>query len=124
MKPSTNLILKTYEKFGDIPTTSLELEIDDSEVLVALAEAPPGWITSIVRARTLDAFCEGVRHLRKCFKTMRAPSTSACVRDLGKLLTELQGKGGSTGGAPLGLSPTELKRLEQAKKGLDDDGDS
>ena len=112
-KPSTALILKAYEKYGSISQVSISLKIDDSEVFAALAEAPAAFKTALAEARTLDAFIEGIRHLRKRFKTMRAPSTSAAVRDLGKLLVEFQAKKPSGADGGLGLSAEEEKRLQE-----------
>lgn len=119
-KPSRAVILKAYGKFGKIATVSTFLKIDDSEVLEALAEAPPGWLMALARARTLDAFIEALRHLRKCVKSMRAPSTAGVVRDLGKLLVDFQAKKqGGEQGSGLGLTPAEEKRLGETMKTLE-----
>lgn len=118
-KPSVALILKAYEKFGKIATVSTFLKIDDSEVLAALAEAPPGWIMALANARTLDTFIEALRHLRKCVKSMRAPSSAGVVRDLGKLLVDFQAKKQGGGQGPgLGLTAAEEKRLEETMQAL------
>lgn len=126
-KPSTDEILKAYEKFGDQAQVATLLGIEDWEVLEALAKAPPSFLLGIAVARTLDTLVESLRHLRKRLRTMKAPSTSAVSKDLGKLLIELQTKRkalGAEGGSGLGLSEEEEGRLAETVNALGSHGDS
>ena len=120
-KPSTEEILKAYEKFGDQAQVATLLGIEDWEVLEALAQAPPGFLLGIAVSRTLDTLVEALRHLRKRLRTMKSPSTSAVARDLGKLLIELQTKRktlGAESGSGLGLSKEEEGRLAETVNAL------
>lgn len=126
-KPSTDEILKAYEKFGDQAQVANLLEIEDWEVLEALAQAPPSFLLGIAVARTTDTLVEALRHLRKRLRTMKAPSTSAVSRDLGKLLIELQTKRkalGAESGSGLGLSKDEEGRLAETVNALGNHDDS
>jgi len=124
-KPSTDEILKAYEKFGDQAQVATLLGIEDWEVLEALAKAPPSFLLGIAVARTLDTLVESLRHLRKRLRTMKAPSTSAVSKDLGKLLIELQTKRkalGAESGSGLGLSGEEEGRLAETINALGNHG--
>jgi len=121
MKPSVALILKAYEKFGSISKASTFLQIDDSEVLAALAQASPGFRLSLAEARACDTLLVGLDHLRLRYKKMGARWIGAAVRDMGKLMCDLQAKRSSAGKGDdgLGLSVEEQKRLEETAKELE-----
>lgn len=119
-KPSVALILKAYEKFGSISKTSTFLQIDDSEVLAALAQASPEFRLSLAEARACDTLLVGLDHLRLRYKKMGARWIGAAVRDVGKLMCDLQAKrlSASKGDGDLGISAEEQKRLEETAKEL------
>lgn len=125
-KYSTAEILRAYEKCGSVSGASALLQIEDWEVLQALADAPRAFRLAFAEARIMDTLIMGLHHLRGRFKTMRAPSTSAAVRDLGKLLLEFQGGKRATGGggSGLGLTATEEKHLEETMTALEDNDNS
>ena len=126
-RPTTEEILKAYEKFGDQAQVASLLGIEDWEVLEALAKAPPGFLLGIAVARTLDTLVEALRHLRKRLKQMKSPSTSAVAKDLGKLLIELQTKRKALGAGSdsgLGLSEEEERRLAETVNAIGNHDDS
>ena len=126
-RPSTEEILKAYEKFGDQATVANLFGIEDWEVLAALAKAPPEFLLGLYSARALDTALEALRHLRKRIKTARAPTAAGVARDLGKLVLDLQAKRKAVSGeasSGLGLSEEEERRLTKTINALGDHDDS